>query len=1201
MMQTEAAKKLIEETFNQPYDLGRFKKFLTELTKGYEDRSKPSIVPDNFKDGIKSVFRIGKFKDAKGDEIDLVAVTLQNDHSLDRARTFQRNYIARYLKGREKDAALVAFVAPESGSWRFSLVRRELGIKLNAKGKTKAFDEISPARRFSFLVGKGEKTHTAKRQLMPLLETDDKPSLASLEKAFNIEKVTDEFFEEYRELFGAVKEQIDEHLKDNAPAKKHFTEKDISSADFAKRLLGQIVFLYFLQKKGWLGVPKDKKWGEGSKTFLRDLYEKAKKEKKNFFNDYLEPLFYETLNRDHSDNNHYSKLFDSRIPFLNGGLFDAYHEYDWGSVDIELSNEIFSKHGKSLFAGIDGVGILDVFDRYNFTVAEDEPLEREVAIDPEMLGKVFERLLPAAERGDKGTFYTPREIVHYMCQESLISYLSSNIEGLDKTEVQDFICYGDLMLEHDARVLSGDKTDTYKEVFLGQTIQDNLKAVDNALAQVKVCDPAIGSGAFPVGMMSEIVRARKLLAVHRNVDVSNYDLKRDTIHNSLYGVDLDSGAIEIAKLRLWLSLVVDEDSFDNIQALPNLDYKIMQGNSLLQTYEGISLFKETLLKSHDNNVKRKKLLQEELDSLRNTLQTMKSNASFAMSPEQTKAIEEAIKKKTVDIKKLEKPSKEQAPSLLDIESKASELAEQLKKLHADFFRSASPSEKKKLRTRIEELEWQLIETSMKEQGKSGKLGEIKTLQKANVRPYFLWKLHFNEIFAGESCGFDIVIGNPPYIKIQAIEEQTASAYKQMFSTAKGKFDIYLLFVEKALSIINPHGYVCFIHPHKFLTTDYGKNFKSYVDSLKALNLAILFGVNQVFDTATTYTGIFGYRLNSAEVLFDRPIAGSITREALCSTKYSKDGSHWQIINTNPASAKVLSKIESNDKLANHCEGIYQGIVTVGDDIFILEAKGESNGIVSCYSHSINGLVDIEASLLKPVLKGEHIRRYKAPDSNLVIIYPHFEKEADKTASIDEVSFKKQYPLAYNYMLQFKDDLIEKKIKYKTNPEHWYSLHRARQISIFNSSKIITPQLQNYPNFTIDNDGYWYLDAGGYSLVLKKENQKRKNFYLGLLNSSLLWFYIKNTSNPYANNYYYFKTDYLSPFPMPISDMSLEEEIAGYAKTLLKLYEESDSKSLEEISKIEKKLNNLVYKLYKLDTGEIEIIESARKDAQKEAA
>lgn len=457
-MQTEAAKKLIEETFNRPYDLGRFKKFLTELTKGYEDRSKPSIVPDNFKDGIKSVFRIGKFKDAKGDEIDLVVVTLQNDHSLDRARTFQRNYIARYLKGREKDAALVAFVAPESGSWRFSLVRRELGIKLNAKGKTKAFDEISPARRFSFLVGKGEKTHTAKRQLMPLLETDSKPSLANLEKAFNIETVTDEFFEEYRELFGTVKEQIDEHLKDNTPAKKHFAERDISSADFAKRLLGQIVFLYFLQKKGWLGVPKDKKWGEGSKTFLRDLYEKAKKDNKNFFNEYLEPLFYEALNRDHSDNNHYYKLFDSRIPFLNGGLFDAYHDYAWAEVDIELPNEIFSKQGKSLFAGIDGVGILDVFDRYNFTVAEDEPLEREVAIDPEMLGKVFERLLPAAERGDKGTFYTPREIVHYMCQESLIAYLGANIEGLDKTEVEDFIRYGDLMLEHDARVFAMSRT-----------------------------------------------------------------------------------------------------------------------------------------------------------------------------------------------------------------------------------------------------------------------------------------------------------------------------------------------------------------------------------------------------------------------------------------------------------------------------------------------------------------------------------------------------------------------------------------------------------------------------------------------------------------------------------------------------------------------------------------------------------------------
>lgn len=625
-MHEQAAKTLIKDTFQQRYDLDRFRKFVRNLMKGYEEQNTSSQIPDNFKDSIKSMYRVGKVRDDVGNEIDLLAVTLAKETSLDRARTMQRNFIARHLSLRDKEAALVAFVSPDSDSWRFSLVRRELSLTRNLKGKTKAVQDFSPARRFSFLVGKSERTHTAQRQLIELLKSDNRPSLKILEKAFNIEQVTEEFFEEYRELFNRVHDVIKAYVDQHPATKAHFVEKDIEPADFAKRLLGQIVFLYFLQKKGWLGVPTGKKWGEGSRTFLRDLYRHADSKKQNFFNEYLQPLFYDALNRDHSDNKHYHKLFDSRIPFLNGGLFEPYHDYDWTEQNIELPNSLFHELGSSLF-GDDGKGILDVFDRYNFTVAEDEPLEREVAIDPEMLGKVFEKLLPVKERGRLGTFYTPREIVHYMCQESLIAYLSSHFPALDKTELDDFIRYGDLLMEHDSKILRDGVSETYKDFFLGATIRANLKAIDEALKTVKVCDPAIGSGAFPVGMMSEIVRARKVLAAHMRQDRQNYDLKRETIQESLYGVDFDPGAIEIAKLRLWLSLVVDEDNFDEIQALPNLDYKIMQGNSLLQSYEGINLFDDTLLKQHDHTIRRKAQLQSELKSLQTTYETLHNNSS----------------------------------------------------------------------------------------------------------------------------------------------------------------------------------------------------------------------------------------------------------------------------------------------------------------------------------------------------------------------------------------------------------------------------------------------------------------------------------------------------------------------------------------------------------------------------------------------
>jgi hypothetical protein len=210
-----------------------------------------------------------------------------------------------------------------------------------------------------------------------------------------------------------------------------FADKKVSTADFAKKLMGQIVFLYFLQKKGWLGVPKGGDWGDGPHNFLRQLFNGKFGDYKNFFNDILEPLFYDTLATDRG-HDAWCKIFNCRIPFLNGGLFEPLRDYDWQKTDIIIPNSLFS-NTKTTKAGDTGTGILDVFDRYNFTVNEAEPLEKEVAIDPEMLGKVFENLLEVKERKSKGSFYTPREIVHYMCQESLINYLDTAVNSSAET------------------------------------------------------------------------------------------------------------------------------------------------------------------------------------------------------------------------------------------------------------------------------------------------------------------------------------------------------------------------------------------------------------------------------------------------------------------------------------------------------------------------------------------------------------------------------------------------------------------------------------------------------------------------------------------------------------------------------------------------------------------------------------------------
>lgn len=616
-MDRNSAKTLITNTLCNKFDKTQYRNFIINFLDGIDENKVftcgNAYVPETFRDYITSYGRFGKYTDKNNETIEVLWVSLKKDTSLDKARTVQRNFVAWYLNGGRggqlRKNALVAFYNEDRSDWRFSFVKLDTTLIQDDKGKIKIVNNFTPAKRFSFLVGEFEPNHTAQSRLVSLLEKDY-PTLDEIEEAFNVEKVSKEFFDNYKELFLQLTEDL-KNIRENESSQRinaEFTLKSISDADFCKKLLGQLVFLYFIQKKGWLGVARDKKWGEGDKQFLRHTFERAINEGKNFFNDYLEPLFYNALANGERDDNWFGEL-DCKIPFLNGGLFERYHDYDWVNTDIVFDNTIFSNNKKTK-SGDTGTGILDVFDRYNFTVKEDEPLEKEVAVDPEMLGKVFENLLEVQDRKSKGAFYTPREIVHYMCQESLINYLCTELginednnnisdsKNLTKQDIEDFIHHSDKIsqLENIATDKENENS-KYKHIF-SDSIKNNAKAIDKALEDIKICDPAIGSGAFPVGMLNEIVRARIALVesgfLPEAKKRTTYEYKRQAIQNSIYGVDIESGAVEIAKLRLWLSLVVDEEDIENIKALPNLDYKIVCGNSLLGVER--NLFNDTLFK-----------------------------------------------------------------------------------------------------------------------------------------------------------------------------------------------------------------------------------------------------------------------------------------------------------------------------------------------------------------------------------------------------------------------------------------------------------------------------------------------------------------------------------------------------------------------------------------------------------------------------
>jgi len=1195
------ARKLVKETLQNPFDKERFTRLVKEIckkpdtSKAFPQPIQGAYLPEIFRPYIKSYERIATYTDPEGKKTDILVVNLQRESSLERARTAQRNFIARYLKDRDaKDAAIVAFVSPDDSDWRFSFVKMEYKLEATDKGKLKAKEEFTPARRYSFLVGAQENSHTAQSRLLHLL-ADDKhlPLLAELEDAFSIEKVTKEFFEKYRELYLHVSEALDGLIKDNAKIRAEFEKQGVETADFAKKLLGQIVFLYFLQKKGWFGVGRDEDWGTGPKNFLRKLFNKDAADYKNFFNDILEPLFYEALARER-DSNFYNQ-FNCKIPFLNGGLFDPINNYDWVHTDIKLPNELFSNDYKTS-EGDAGTGMLDVFDRYNFTVKEDEPLEKEVAIDPEMLGKVFENLLEVKDRKSKGTYYTPREIVHYMCQQSLVYYLANELDGkVSKAEVETFIKYGESALEHDARVAAkGKETDDYSYK-LPASIREHAGLLDAKLAEIKVCDPAVGSGAFLVGMMSEIVRARKTLNAYLGDKSARtpYEFKHHAIHGSLYGVDIDPSAVEIAKLRLWLSLVVDEDDIKHVKPLPNLDYKIMQGNSLLEEYEGIKLFDEKFILGAESEKEqvaqlkeRERKIQQEYIGLHTAGKL--TRAKQAEFDAELKPIQAALKK--IESGK----QKPEGPMMFGEMNVARRKVEELQKLHLQFFDSSQKSQKDKIREQIDTLEWELIEATLKENGKTDALKTLARYRQTNTKPFFLWKLHFSEVFRDKK-GFDVVIANPPYIK----EYVNRNAFDGLRNSPyyQGKMDIWYLFACKGLDFLKPRtGVLTFIAQNNWVTSHGASKMRSkvIVDS-RILNL-IDFGEYKVFDTAGIQTMIMLFQSDACvdnysfdlrrlhnpdsvfadviDILEKRPNANA---EYLCPQICRKDFSKGNLSFSNSVAEDILKKIRAHGNFTFTAKEVAQGIVYPQDKVIkathqILRGKfdiGDGIFLLTSEEKKLLSLTKQELELIKPAHTTKELFRYYGNSKNSEwLIYTD--------SSFKDPQTIKPYPNLKRHLDQF--------VEVITSDNKPYGLHRAREEQFFKGEKVIALRKCALPTFTY-TDFDCYVSATFYVIKTDRLDQK---YLTALLNSKLIAFWLKHKGKMQGHHYQLDKEPLLA-LPIKAPETGQQEKLSALVDKIL-LYKSKDPDA--DTSALENQIDQLVYKLYNLTPSEIAIVEKS---------
>ena len=739
----------LRNLFQSSFNLAQWYSFLQHFFNASELKEKPERIIENTSDegyylgniDTTDSYRIGLF------QYNIVKGSVANK------RVGLRNLVKSFINPTwgEFDAALVVF---DSGDhWRLSFICDIKGESTSPKRYTYVFgsDDLlyrTPIERFNFLKKKGI-------------------SFENLKTAFSVEALSDEFFDKYREQYADFIQYItgkrfvkvgskwEEKVlgEPNAALMQAFGHNEKKIRDYVKKMMGRITFLHFLQRKGWMC---------GDLNYMQNMFENSPY-KDDYLDSVLEPLFFGILNTKPAER---TALFAKEkwdvallnewkdIPYLNGGLFEK-------DKEDGPASRFPAKYFKGLF---------QFFSEYNFTIDENDPNDAEVGVDPEMLGKIFENLLE--DNKDKGAFYTPKEIVRYMCQESLIAYLETNT-SIAKEKIRQF-------------VLS-------PEEGVADIPENKKPKLLAALEEVKICDPAIGSGAFPMGLLNELLHCREVLSGEH---YDRAEIKKSIIQNNIYGVDIEKGAVDIARLRFWLSIVVDEET---PSPLPNLDYKIMQGNSLIESFMGVDLSKLTYEKEYKKDKGEISLFDDEKNRLQKTVSHLLSS----------------------------------------------------------YYSCSDHDRKVKLQQEIsntinKQLEAQAYNPEI--------LRELRSINLAENNKFFLWHTWFSDVFSrdDDKNGFDIVIGNPPYISSKTqlsnpilAEQRNSLVASGKYSCLYQKWDLYIPFIEFGINqICSTNGVCAMIVPYPLTNQIYAQKLREMI--LTKFHLFELVDLNgtKIFNNAT---------------------------------------------------------------------------------------------------------------------------------------------------------------------------------------------------------------------------------------------------------------------------------------------------------------------------------------------------------------
>ena len=979
--------------------------------------------------------------------------------------------------------------ADRSGHFRLSLIESK-----DSKDQTRY-------RRSTFYVDPAATNRTFVDRMAMDWSTDN-----DIKEAFSVERLSDEFFNEYKRIyqdfveFATGKRMVKQGGKwvevPTGPANTkimdqfaQFGDEEMAEKafrDYVKKMMGRLVFLQFLQKKGWLGVPEGGEWGDGDRNYLQNLFKHSDK-KEDFLDSVLEPLFFDTLNTDRSKNGDVAADVLSiepgkkiRIPYLNGGLFekDALDE-----TKVNFPAKFFARSSEK-----EKEGLLDIFDRFNFTIDENDEDSAEIGVDPEMLGRIFENLLE--DNKDKGAFYTPREIVRYMCRESLIQYLGDTDENRK------------LVTDLDAEAIPPDRK---------KPLIEKLKAV-------KICDPAIGSGAFPMGMLNLLLKLRLRLGDVVESSERILAAKKEIIQNNLYGVDIDAGAVDIARLRFWLSVVVDETE---PTPLPNFDYKIMQGNSLLEQFEGIDL----------------------------------SEITLDMKPE--------------------RKAKDLTPDMFAVMTDDDLTPRAMKALMDYYYWIHDPKAKHEIRERLNRR----IATILKKKA----FDHPETVEKIDnidweQKPFFLWHTYFMDVF--KEGGFDIVIGNPPYIRVQNMRHEDIDTYKKIYKSAWRRIDISLLFMELFPSFLKESGILCYISSNQFTTAEYGRKLRELLLKKKWISKIVDLGGLPVFESAITYVSIFLLSQRDKDSFLYHRIRKLpfVPPSDFMEQKFCDFNSEpWSFL---PEAIREIQKKVEKQPLLSEIAFARGGIISGGDELYLFDKAA----------------FPLERGVGLNIIRTENFGRYCTGEPGMTIFYPCFLGEDGDTKVMEMDVLKEKYPTAHAYILDNMKKIKARKDSRKTmgSRKHWYQPVRFGQLDVFRSPKILSPGIVNHNKFAVDEVGYAYSFGNIYSIVPKSSGT---NIFVltGILNSKLVEFYLHLIAPVKQGGYFSYNATVLEKIPC---GYPCDKKIANRLEELVKKVMEQKKKDHDaDTSVIEKQIDDLVYKLYGLTEEEIDIVE---KSFEKEA-